>query len=321
MLNNVKFMKKIMCSKKKLDSFGTISLSKNCSAIIKRKLPKKLRDLGSFTIPCVIGEHIFKKALCDLGANINVMPLFVAKKLNLGESTPIALSLQMANCSLTYPQGIIEDVLVKVDKFMFLVDFVVLDMEKDKEAPLILGRPFLAAGKTLIDVENRELSLRVDNDQIKFNLDQNLKFASNDKTTCMRIDSLIPSRDGLMHEYMNRDPLEECLTCLLSIEELKNEQEASNLVVVETILTLEESEEAVVFEEEPITPHGLVLKELPTHLCYAFLGQNSTKQVTISTSMNDEMEKEPLLVLKKYSGDFAWCIDDIKGISPLVSMN
>ena len=95
-------MKEIMCSKKKLDSFGTVSLFENCSAIIKRK-PKKLRDLGSFTIPCVIGEHTFKKALCDLGDNINVMPLFVAKKLNLGESTPIALSLQMADCSLTYP--------------------------------------------------------------------------------------------------------------------------------------------------------------------------------------------------------------------------
>ena len=91
----------------------------------------------------------------------------------------------MVDCSLTYPQGIIEDVLVKVDKFIFLVDFVVLDMEEDKEAPLILGRPFLETGQALIDVKNGELTLRVGNNQVKFNLYQNLKFSSDDRATYM----------------------------------------------------------------------------------------------------------------------------------------
>ena len=102
MPNYMKFMKEIMRNKKKLDAYGTISLSESFSAIIQRKLPKKQRDPSSFTSPCAIGEHTFKKALCDLGDSINLMPLSMVKEQNLGELTPTTLSLQMANYSLTY---------------------------------------------------------------------------------------------------------------------------------------------------------------------------------------------------------------------------
>ena len=170
MENYTKFMKEIMSNKKKLDIVGTINLFENWNARIHRKLPEKIRDPSSFTIPYAIGEHTFKKALCELGAIINLMPLFMAKKLNLGEPTPTTLSLHIANRSLTYLQGIIEHVLVKVDKFISQVDFVVIDIEEDKKAPLVLGRPFLATKRALIDVENGELSLRVGDNQVKFNL-------------------------------------------------------------------------------------------------------------------------------------------------------
>ena len=93
---------------------------------------------------------------------------------------------------------------------------------------------------------------------------------------------------------------------------MKNEQVASNSALVETILTLEDSEEVVVVEEKPITPYGLVLKKLLTHLRYAFLGENKTKPVIISTALNDETENELLLVLKINIGDFAWFINDNK---------
>ena len=86
-----------MRNKKKLEAYGIMNLSENCSAIIQRKLLEKLKDPGSFTIPCIIGEHTFNKALCDLGASIILIPFSVAKKLNLGEITPTALSLQMAD--------------------------------------------------------------------------------------------------------------------------------------------------------------------------------------------------------------------------------
>ncbi|XP_024042317.1 uncharacterized protein LOC107176042 [Citrus sinensis] len=92
------------------------------------------------------------RALGDLGASINLIPLSVFKQLGVGECRPITVTLQLADRSHAYPEGKIEDVLVKVDKLIFLVDFIVLDFEADKEVPIILRRPFLATGKTLIDV-------------------------------------------------------------------------------------------------------------------------------------------------------------------------
>ena len=137
--------------------------------MIQRKLPEKLRDLGIFSIPCAIGEHTFKKALCDVGASINLMPLSIVKNLNLGELTPTTFSLQMVGRSMTYAHGIIEDVLVKFDKFISLIDFVVLEMEEDMEVSIILGRLFLITGQALIDVKNGELTLGVGDEEVKFN--------------------------------------------------------------------------------------------------------------------------------------------------------
>ena len=121
-----------------------MNLFRNYSVIIQRKLREKKKDLGSFSIPSVIGEQTFNKALCDHGSNINLMPYPVAKRLNLGEIELITLSLQMTYRSMPSPKGIIEDVLLKVDKFIFHMDFIVLDMEDYEKVPLILGRPFLA---------------------------------------------------------------------------------------------------------------------------------------------------------------------------------
>ena len=92
-------------------------------------MPQKLKDPGSFTIPCIIGNCTFDKVLCDLGASINLMPLSIMQKLGLEEPKPTNVSLQLADRSITYPRGIVEDVLFKVDKFIFPVDFIVLDME------------------------------------------------------------------------------------------------------------------------------------------------------------------------------------------------
>ncbi|XP_024031876.1 uncharacterized protein LOC112094637 [Morus notabilis] len=126
MPNYVKFMQDVMAKKRRLEDYETVKLMEECSAILQRKLPQKLKDPGSFTISCTIGDSHIEKALCDLGASINLMPLSVFQKLGLGEVIPTTISLQMADRSITYPWGIIEDVLVKVDKFIFPVDFVVL---------------------------------------------------------------------------------------------------------------------------------------------------------------------------------------------------
>ena len=137
-----RFMKDILSHKWKLKHDETIALIEECSAILPKKLPPKLKDPRSFTIPCDIGIVHFDKALCDLGAGINLMPLSIFKKLGIGEVKPTMVSLQLADRSIKHPKGI-ENVLVKVDKFIFLMDFIILNMEEDREVPLILGRALI----------------------------------------------------------------------------------------------------------------------------------------------------------------------------------
>ncbi|XP_039145642.1 uncharacterized protein LOC120282873 [Dioscorea cayenensis subsp. rotundata] len=156
----VKFMKEIISNKKKFQDYEAVALTEECSAILQKKLPPKLKDPGNFTIPYSIGNVVFERALCDLGASINLMPLSIFKKLNLGEAQPTTITLQLADRSLKHPRGVIEDVLVKIDKFIFPAEFIVLDIEEDKDIPIILGRPFLATGRVIIDVQKGELHLR-----------------------------------------------------------------------------------------------------------------------------------------------------------------
>ena len=170
-----KFLKDILSKKRKIAEEGIVNLTSTCSAVIKRGLPEKTKDPGSFTIPCTIGEFEFQKALCDSGASINLMPYSVAKKLCLGEITPTTVTLQMADRTLAKPGGIIEDVLVKVGKFIFPTDFIILDMEEDSQVPLLLGRPFLATGAALIDMQKGILMLRVGEETADFNLIRSLR--------------------------------------------------------------------------------------------------------------------------------------------------
>ena len=134
-----------------------------------------MKDPGSFTSPCTIGEFEFHKALCDSGASINLIPYSVANKLSLGEITPTTVTHQMADRTLAKPEGIIEDVLIKVGKFIFPADFIILDMEEDSQVPLLLGRPFLATGAALIDMQKGILTLRVGEETADFNLIRSLR--------------------------------------------------------------------------------------------------------------------------------------------------
>ena len=176
----VKLMKKILAIKKKLEEYGTITLTEECSAIIQKKLPPKLQDPGSFAIPFSIGNQVSGKALFDLGASINFMPLSMFKRLKLGEPKSTTISLQLADRSYKHPRGIIENVLVKVCKFILPADFVILDMEEDDLVPIILGRPFLATGKAQINVQEGELKLRIQGDEITFHVFKPMKHPDDD---------------------------------------------------------------------------------------------------------------------------------------------
>ena len=119
-----KFLKKVLLNKRKLVDNEKVMLTEECNAILQRKLPPKLKDPGSFTIPCTIGDFYFDKVLCDLGASVNSMPLSIFKKLGLREVNPTTVCLQLADRSIKHPRGIIEDVLVKMDKFIFSANFI-----------------------------------------------------------------------------------------------------------------------------------------------------------------------------------------------------
>ena len=219
----VKFMKDILSQKRRLADFETVNLTEECSAILQRKLPQKLKDPGSFTIPCTIGNAIFERVLCDLGASIHLMPLSIFKRLELGEARPTTVTLQLVDRSLKHPRGIIEDVLVKVDKFIFPADFIVLDMEEDKEIPIILGRPFLTTGRAMIDVQRGELKLRVQEEEVKFNVFEAVRHPAESDTCFMVeiVEAIVSSQSGLT------DPLE---TSLVENESENLSEEAEEYV-------------------------------------------------------------------------------------------
>ncbi|XP_015960556.1 uncharacterized protein LOC107484511 [Arachis duranensis] len=154
-----KFMKELMTKKRSWKSNETVVLTEECNAIIQHKLPQKLKDPGSFQIPCIIGEITVEKALCDLGASINLMSLAMMKKMRIEEAKPTRMTLQLANRSFKFPHGIVEDLLVKVGDFIFPADFVVLEMEEGAKTSIILGRPFLATARAIIDFQKVQVTL------------------------------------------------------------------------------------------------------------------------------------------------------------------
>ncbi|XP_058751943.1 uncharacterized protein LOC131625044 [Vicia villosa] len=161
-----KFMKDII-SKKRTINLDPIILTETCSAILQgMKIPLKNKDRGSVTISCTIGDRSFKKALIDLGASVSLMPLSIYKRLGIGKVQDTRMTLQFADHFVKRPYGIVEDVLVKIDKFVFPVDFVILEMPEDEEIPIILGKPFLETGRCLIDIEEGTMTLKVYDEEV-----------------------------------------------------------------------------------------------------------------------------------------------------------
>ena len=137
------------------------------------------------------------------------MPLSIVKRLSLGELTPIAMTLQMADRTMVQLEGILEDVLIKVGKFIFTVDFVVIDMEEDKQVPLLLGRPFLATKATLIDVKKGELTLRVGDEKVHFNMNQSLKQPDFDNVKCKNVEQVVPISPELIYDCKIQNSMNE----------------------------------------------------------------------------------------------------------------
>ncbi|KAJ9542541.1 hypothetical protein OSB04_029047 [Centaurea solstitialis] len=274
---HTKFLKELVASRARMGTEEIAFLSAECSAVLS-DTPKK-GDPGSFTIPCYFDKSISCRALADLGASINLMPLSFYQKLGLGELKSTRMTIQLADRSVKYPVGIAEDVVVRVDKFVFPADFVILDIKDEVKVPLILGRPFLNTASAVIHVAERELSLGVGKDRITLSIDKTLD--------CESEESL--SIELEQKEVIGGEEQE--------FEELKQEDK----VRVKTSL-----------EEPP----ELELKDLPDHLEYRFLQGNNSLPVIISALLTTDEKERLIAVLKRHKKALAWKISDIPGISP-----
>ena len=156
--------------RRKICCFEDRDMEPEAGSSFLKHLPKKFRDPGSFTISVSMGDLFEGNALLDLGSSINLMPLTMLRQIGDLEVKPTKIQLQLDDETMKHLYGVVEDVLIKVDKFMFLVDFVILDMKEDEEVPLILGRSFMKTVKVIVDVDKGELRVRSHDEEVRFNL-------------------------------------------------------------------------------------------------------------------------------------------------------
>ena len=280
-----KFMKETLSRKKNIAEEGIVNLTATYSAVIQNSLPEKMQDPGSFTIPCKIGHDDMGITLCDSGASINLMLLSFAKRLILGELIPTTMTLQMVDITLAHLEGILKDVLIKVGKFIFPVNFVVIDIEEDKPVPLLLGRPFLATRTSLIDVKKGELTLRVGDEAVSFNLNHSLKHPELSNVDCEIVETKTPISFELINNCIFQSSMNENEMNFQYLEHLEVEFLDSNVKLKKAVLGVEENntEKSNSYKEEDAevnkSSKGLILKELPKHLRYAFLQPEKGKSV------------------------------------------
>ncbi|XP_057740041.1 uncharacterized protein LOC130957192 [Arachis stenosperma] len=270
----------------------TVLLTQECSAVIQRGLPPKLKDPGSFILSCIIGNRTLDKALCDLGANINLMPLSLMKQLAIEELKPTRMSLQMTDRSPKIPNRVVENLLVKVGDFIFPADFVILDMEEEGHNSIILERPLLATARAIINVEKGEMTLRVHDEKMIINVFKSMKHLPEEEKH-MRVEMVEKVERGLL-EANNQ-------------EEIEVEQD----VIEEEVIEISSEGKT---EEKPKQE----FKPLPPNLEYVFLGEAEALPVIINSSLNIEEETRLIEVLKAHKTALGWTIDDIKGISPTI---
>ncbi|KAL0316601.1 UNVERIFIED_CONTAM: hypothetical protein Sradi_5538300 [Sesamum radiatum] len=332
-----KFLKELCTSKVTLKGNERVSMGENVSAILQRKLPLKCKDPATFTIPCKIGLIGIKRAMCDLGASINIMPLTIFESLHVGPLKETGVVIQLADRSVVYPEGVLEDVLVQVNELVFAADFYVLDIREDNSpssTSIILGRPFLKTAGTKIDVHSDSLSMEFDGEIIKFDIYDSMRYPS-DIPTALLVDIVDPFVQALSSTN-NKDHvkfvLEESLTPMLV--QILEEDITVDPNISESIFELESLSSLplnLTFFELPqsrtellpsiLQAPTLELKELPKHLKYAYLGENNTLPVIISSKLNLLEEKKLIRVLREFKEAIGWTIADIKGLSPSTCMH
>ncbi|XP_050895624.1 uncharacterized protein LOC127102275 [Lathyrus oleraceus] len=209
-----------------------IILTETCSAILQGMIiPVKKKDRWSVTIPSTIGDRKFKKDMIDLGASVSLMPLSIYTKLGIGTVQDIRMTLQFADRSIRRPYVIVEDVLVKIDKFVFPVDFVILEMPEDEEIPLILGRPFLEIGRCMIDIDEGTMTLKVYDEELKIYVRNTMQY-KDDIGTSHTIEVIYQVIAQEIERHRPQSPLERVLS-LSIFESDEDEGESEVLAMME----------------------------------------------------------------------------------------
>src|SRR3954468_22040227 len=317
-----KFMKDILTKKKRMEEEEVIILDAQCSAIISR-LPQKARDPGRVTLPVTIGNQNIGNGLIDLGSSINLIPLSIVKRLGNIEMKSTRMTLQLADKYTTLPYGIAQDMLVKVDKFLFPVDFVVIDMEEDKDSPIILGRPFMKTARMMIDIDDGIMKLRVQDEEVCFNLFDAMK-QPKDKNDCFRMDVTEASVEEVASQIHLSNPLERSLVDSFNVLTQEEEKEIElflkELEKGGNTSNKEDKVEDLGLKKE-VKESKLELKLLPTHLKYVFLDEEGSKPVIISSKLNATKEARLIQILQKNKAAIGWVLADLKGISPAYCMH
>nr|GEV41100.1 reverse transcriptase domain-containing protein [Tanacetum cinerariifolium] len=312
-------IKSFLTNNDKLFELAKISLNENSSAMLLKKLPKKLGDTGKFLISCDFLRMDVCHALADLGASINLMPLSIWKKLSLPELTPTRMTLELADRSITRPKGVAEDVFVKVGKFYFPTDFVVVDFEVDPRVPLILGRSFLRTGRALLDVCGEEITFRVNDEAVTYNLNQTTRYSStmmicrnsSGGNPTSTFEPILSDSSPSLTPFEGSDFILEEIDAYLKDESISSEidhascDSEGDICLIENLLNddpfqlpLMDLKQGEVAKAKSLIeePPELELKDLPSHLEYAYIE-----------------------VLQSHKRAIACIITDIKGIDPRFS--
>ncbi|GJR94015.1 reverse transcriptase domain-containing protein [Tanacetum coccineum] len=274
-----KFLKELVSNKNKLEEISAAFLNEECSAIIQNKIPPKLRDPGSFLIPCTLGNAIMCNALADLGASINLMPYSLYAKISGGTIKPMRMCIRLANQSHQYLVGVAEYMLVQVGQFIFPINFVILEMEEDRKVPLILGRRFLHTANAIIRVK----------------------------------DALLNDSDPFMStsKKINETDLDRELAKFMEVKFKETPKGEAEEDFEE--LSLKEKYQIKNPIQDP--PTDLEMKPLTDHLEYAYLEKDSLLLVIITSNLKADEKERLVSVLKNHKEAFAWKTSDIPGIS------
>jgi len=319
---------------------ASVSMGEVVSAVVQKNMSLKQKDPGAFTIPCVIGNASFKRALCDLGASFSVMPKHVYDSLILEPLNKTSIVIQLADRSFVYPLGVIKDVLVKIDSLVIPCDSYILDMEHDScdssnNTPILFGRPFLKTANTKIDCGKDTLSMEVGDEKIEFNFHDAMKYPYSNVYSITCYDQV----DKCMQQVFDFD-CEDGLSIALSYDYdfTKIKEMERHICVFQNM-----HESALALQALQTVPYGnvfvdlvlshkkflpsilqapeLELKPLLDNLKYVFIGDNNTLTVIIAKGLTSAQEEKLVKLLCDHKTAIGWTLANIKSVSTSMCMH